>query len=146
MTTTLTDIRNDGTIPEVVELLKKHPLARRFEFADMTAEQAFITSQYIAVNQGFTTDKGKCYQASDEQPFEGMTVFSGNFFTWSFCFQIATNDAELIKQLTALICENIQRPDYLSQDKPTIEMGKHYILFPDGRELVWDNGQYMEAR
>ncbi len=142
MTTTLTDIRNDGTIDEVIQLLKIHPLARRFEFADMTAERAFINPQYIGVHQGFPTDKGTCYRASEEQPFEGLTVFSGNFFTWSHTFQIATDEPELIATLTALVCENIQRPDYLAQDKPNTAMGRHYIIFSDGHELHWIDGEY----
>jgi hypothetical protein len=142
MTTTLTNIRNNGTVGEVIELLKTNPLARRFEFTDMPAARAFITSQWIGVSQSFPTEKGRCYMASETQDKKGLTCFHGNFFDWSFCFDIATDDPQLIETLTALVLANIQRPDYLSQDAPTLTMGEHYILMQDGTELWWNNGIY----
>lgn len=140
--TTITDIRDNGTIEEVKECLKRYPLARRLEFADMPPEMNFICTQHIGVGQSFMTDKGRCYKASETQDYKDLTVFSGNFFTWSYTFTIATDDPQLIRELTAMILDNIQRPDYLAQDKPDSTMGDHYILFPDGSELVWNYGVY----
>jgi len=45
----------------------------------------------------------------------GSVSFWGNFLTYSHVFSVITNDADLIKRLTAAIRANQQRSDYLAQ-------------------------------
>lgn len=142
--TTITNNRNNGSIEELIDLLKTHPLARRLTWADAPEESAFIDNNWIGVGKSYPTDKGVCFPVSENQDYGGLTQFSGNFFDWSWCFSVRTDDPKLIATLTELIQDNMKRDDYLAQDKPSSIMGKHYILFADGRELHWNNGEYVE--
>lgn len=140
---TIVDIRNNETVEDLLKMLSNYPLRRFDTWADAPEEWAFIDNNHIAVYQDFPTKEGRCYLASDTQEYKGLTVFSGNFFNYSYSFSVATDDNDLISKLTNAIQENMKRPDYLAQDKPTSIMGEHYILFKDGTKLFFDNGKYL---
>jgi len=103
-------------ISELITMLKNHPLRR-----DLESCGNFINPFPLCVRSlGYDPETGYSrYVENEEQPYRGLTSFFGNFFDWSFVFNIYTDDPELISALTKAIRKNQERSDYLDQEAPT---------------------------
>lgn len=87
------------TIEKLIEVLANHPLDRRFE------------------------DNGNFIMSYNDN----CTKFFGNFYTLSHVFNIVTDEADVIEQLTTAIKTNLQRPDYRRQPDPNLRKKQQYI-------------------
>jgi len=106
----------ESPIEDLFKVLETHPLDRRWE-----ATSPFIQTdpEWIEPYPGSTGHLTRYRTSSNPYPGHKVTIFCGNFLTISHGFRIHTDDPGLIEKLTKAIEANMQRPDYLKQEKPT---------------------------
>lgn len=106
-------------IEKLFEVLENHPLDKRFERFDFI-EKNPLKLKFAEINghKVFISDgRGNYVTDGPLYPDKNVTVFSGNFLTVSHVFNIATDDKELIEKLTKAIKRNMNRADYITQDR-----------------------------
>ena len=89
----------------LLDVLKNYSLNRTFEaYGDFYQPVPHLCDQFGA--------------HTHDSEYEGLSSFSGNFYTLSHVFNIYTDDHELIEKLKTAIRANKRRSDYLAQPKP----------------------------
>lgn len=78
---------------------------------------------------------------------KGYVCFFGNFFTYSHVFRIATNDAELIRELTAAIEINQTKTSYIEQcppfEKELFRLEVHQFSLTQGEVSLFYDGELL---
>ncbi len=93
-----------GTIEGLLTMLATHPLDPKFEqYGNFItpSPRASRHAGYDETGEAIYVETGPAY---DECP--DAVQFWGNFWDWSFCFMLATDDADLTQRLTAAIRAN----------------------------------------
>jgi hypothetical protein len=98
-------------LSKLLDMLATHPLDRSFEnYGNFCSEPRLGVRDEDAQGRPIWVDGDLIYP---EQPY--VVRFWGNFHTHSHCFEIDTDDAEVIDALLEAIAANKRRPDYLAQ-------------------------------
>lgn len=114
------DREDNGTLDGLKHMLETYPLRRDFEpygnFIQVDPCRGIHNPDWSYLDED--TYKPKWIDGPRLYACGGVTMFNGNFFTYSHAFCVVTNHQLTIDLLTHLIRVNQQRPDYLAQDEP----------------------------